>query len=101
MNEQKLSGNPALKNIDPAKLQSLLSMAEQARGKNQSELLSFLMAASGSGRMKFSSQEMDAIIGVLKVRLSSSKSSASSTAASLIRRRFPARCSSFTRVCPR
>lgn len=33
MNEQKLSGNPALKNIDPAKLQSLLSMAEQARGK--------------------------------------------------------------------
>ena len=73
MNEQKLSGNPALKNIDPAKLQSLLSMAEQARGKNQSELLSFLMAASGSGRLKFSSQEMDAIIGVLKTGKSRKK----------------------------
>ena len=66
MNEQKLSGNPALKNIDPAKLQSLLSMAEQARGKNQSELFSFLMAGSGSGPLKFFFQEKDAIIGELK-----------------------------------
>lgn len=62
-----LFDNPALKNIDPAKLQMLLSMADQAKGKSQAELLPFLMAASGSGKMKFSPDEMDAIIGVMKL----------------------------------
>ena len=59
--------NPALKNIDPGKLQTLLSLADQAKGKNQAELLPFLMASSGSGKMKFSPEEMEAIIGVLKI----------------------------------
>lgn len=67
MSDLNLFNNAALKNIDPAKLQMLLSMTEQAKGKSQSELLPFLMAASGNGSMKFSPEEMDAIIGVLKV----------------------------------
>ena len=67
MSDLNLFNNPALKNIDPAKLQMLLSMTEQAKGKSQSELLPLLMAASGNGSMKFSPEEMDAIIGVLKV----------------------------------
>lgn len=62
-----LFDNPALKNIDPEKLQTLLSLAEQAKGKSQAELLPFLMAASGSGKMRFSPEEMDAIIGVMKI----------------------------------
>ena len=66
MSDQNLFHHPALKNIDPAKLQTLLSMTEQARGKSQSELLPFLMAASGNSGMKFSPEEMDAIIGVMK-----------------------------------
>lgn len=62
-----LFDNPALKNIDPGKLQTLLSLADQAKGKSQAELLPFLMAASGSGKMKFSPEEMEAIIGVMKI----------------------------------
>lgn len=58
--------NPALNQIDPAKLQMLLSMAEQAKGKNQADLLPFLMSAGG-GKMNFSLDEMDAIIGVMKL----------------------------------
>lgn len=59
--------NPSLQNINPEKLQTLLSLAEQARGKNQSELLPFLMAASGKGNLKFSKDEMEAVISVLKI----------------------------------
>lgn len=62
-----LFDNPALSNIDPAKLQTLLSLADQAKGKNQAELLPFLMAASNSGKMRFSAEEMKAIIGVMKI----------------------------------
>ena len=40
---------------------------EQARGKNQSELLPFLMAASGKKNLKFSKDEMEAVISVLKI----------------------------------
>lgn len=69
MSENNWSENPALNQIDPAKLQMLISMADQAKGKSQADLLPFLMSAagSGSGKMKFSQEEMDTIINVMKI----------------------------------
>lgn len=62
--------NPALKNIDPAKLEMLLSLTESGKGKSQKELLPFLLAAANQSKkngMSFSSQETDAIIEVMKI----------------------------------
>ena len=62
--------NPALGGIDPAKLQMLSSLAAQAHGKSQNELLPFLMAAmsqSQSNHMSFNSAETEAIINVMKM----------------------------------
>lgn len=70
MSDESWMNNPALGGIDPSKLQMLSSLAEQAQGKNQSELLPFLMAAaaqSKSGNMSFDSAETDAIISVMKI----------------------------------
>ena len=51
MNPNSWMENPALSGIDPAKLQLLTSLAGQAQGKSQNELLPFLMsAASGLDR---------------------------------------------------
>lgn len=66
---QEWTQDPALKNIDAAKLQMLLSLAEQGKGKSQKELLPFLMAAaskSKSGGTSFSKEETDLILDVLK-----------------------------------
>ena len=54
--------NPSLQNIDPAKIEMLLKLTEQGKGKSQKDLLPFLMAIG----MSFSPQETDAIIEVLK-----------------------------------
>lgn len=70
MNDESWTKNPALGNIDPAKLQMLVSLAEQAKGKNQNELLPFLMSAaahSKSSNMSFDSSEMESIINVMKL----------------------------------
>lgn len=70
MDESSWTQNPALSGIDPAKLQMLMSMAEQAKGKNQNELLPFLMSASAqsqSGNLSFQPSEVDAIISVMKI----------------------------------
>ncbi len=69
MANESWTQNPSLAGIDPARLQTLISFAEQAKGKNQSELLPFLMAASqnSSGQLSFQSSEIDAIIEVLKI----------------------------------
>lgn len=70
MNDNSWMNNPALGGIDPAKLQMLSSLAEQAQGKSQNELLPFLMAAmtqSQSNHMSFNSAETDAIINVMKM----------------------------------
>lgn len=70
MSDPAWMNNPALSSIDPAKLQMLYSLAEQAQGKNQNELLSFLMSAasqSHSNNLSFNSAEMDAIINVMKL----------------------------------
>lgn len=70
MSDDSWTQNPALAGIDPAKLQMLISLADQAKGKNQSELLPFLMAAaskSQNGGMAFQPSEVDAIIEVMKI----------------------------------
>lgn len=70
MNDESWMNNPALGGIDPAKLQMLASLADQAKGKNQNEMLPFLMAAasqSKSSNMTFDSSEADAIISVMKL----------------------------------
>lgn len=61
--------NPNLKGIDPAKLSMLQTLAAQGSGKNQNELLPFLMAAASNSKkngMQFTPQEMNLIIEVLK-----------------------------------
>lgn len=71
MSEKNWFENPALNNIDPAKLQMLLSMSDQAKGKNQSDLLPFLMSAmsqqKSGAKMNFSQEEIDTIINVMKI----------------------------------
>lgn len=69
MSDNSWTKNPALGNIDPAKLQMLSSLAEQAKGKKQNELLSFLISASAQTQEKqmgFQPSEIDAVINVMK-----------------------------------
>ena len=50
--------NPSLQNIDPAKIEMLLKLTEQGKGKSQKDLLPFLMAIAGQSKkngMSFSS----------------------------------------------
>ena len=56
MNPNSWMENPALSGIDPAKLQLLTSLAGQAQGKSQNELLPFLMSAA-SGQLSFDPTE--------------------------------------------
>lgn len=70
MSDDSWTQNPALGGIDPAKLQMLASLANQAQGKKQNELLPFLMAAASQtqkNNMSFQPSEMDAIIEVMKM----------------------------------
>ena len=67
--DRNWTNNPSLQNIDPQKLEMLLKLTEQGKGKAQKDLLPFLMAAANQSRkngMSFSTQETDAIIEVLK-----------------------------------
>ena len=70
MSDDSWTQNPDLGGIDPAKLQMLLSLAEQAKGKTPGEMLPFLMAAasqSKSNNMSFQQSEIDTIINVMNV----------------------------------
>ena len=61
--------DPSLAGMDPAKLAMLNSFVQQGSGKSPQELLPLLMAAASQSRAKgtrFSREEMDAIIQVLK-----------------------------------
>lgn len=61
--------HPDLAGMDAAKLAMLNTLAQQGAGKNPTELLPFLMSAATQNKsrgLRFSSQEMDAIIQVLK-----------------------------------
>jgi len=70
MSDTNWMNHPNLNNIDPAKLQMLMSMSEQTAGKSQNDLLPFLMSAASQSRsngMTFSPDETDTIIEVLKM----------------------------------
>jgi len=70
MSDNDWSKNPKLKNIDPAKLQMLLSLNDQSKGKSPTDLLPLLMAANSQSKskgMSFSENEVDSIIEVLKM----------------------------------
>ena len=70
MNEESWMNNPALGGIDPAKLQMLSALADQAKGKSQNEMMPFLMSLMSqprSDQMSFNSTETDAIINVMKM----------------------------------
>ena len=61
--------DPSLAGLDPAKLAMLNSFARQGAGKSPQELLPLLMAAASQSRAKgtrFSREEMESIIQVLK-----------------------------------
>lgn len=67
--EKNWMKDPSLQAIDPRKLEMLLKLTEQGKGKSQKDLLPFLLAAAGQSRksgISFSSQETDAILEVLK-----------------------------------
>ena len=62
--------NPKLASVDKDKLELLSALASQGQGKSQNELLPFLMSAASQGKeqgLNFSSQEISAIIEVLKM----------------------------------
>lgn len=68
-NDQSWMNHPSLKNIDAARLQMLLSMADQGRGKTQNELLPFLMAAASQSKkngISFSDEETGLILNAIK-----------------------------------
>lgn len=68
-NDFSWMNNPALKNIDAAKLQMLMTLANQGKGKSQKELLPFLMAAASqtkSSGNSFTNEETNLILEVLK-----------------------------------
>lgn len=61
--------DPSLSGIDAARLQALQAMAEQSRGKSQSEMMPFLlslMQGNKQGSTQFSSSEADLIISAIK-----------------------------------
>ena len=55
--------------MDPQKLSMLQNLADQGLGKNPSELMPFIMGAASQEKcgIKFSSDEISAIIEVLKI----------------------------------
>lgn len=65
--------NPRLANMDKSKLEMLQNLAEQGTGKSASEMLPFLMSAASRGKnngLKFSSDEISAVLEVLKAEKS-------------------------------
>ena len=61
--------DPKLQNIDPSKLALLQNLADQSGGRSPSDMLPFLMSAAAQGRqngLQFSSDEIGAILNVLK-----------------------------------
>lgn len=68
-NDTSWVNDPSLKAIDAAKLQMLLSLANQGKGKSMSEMLPFLLSVSGQAKSSgksFSSEETSLILEVLK-----------------------------------
>ncbi|MCI8814043.1 MAG: hypothetical protein HFH60_07795 [Lachnospiraceae bacterium] len=62
--------NPQLAGLDKEKLKMLQRLADQGMNKSQSDMLPFLMSAATKGKengIHFSSDEINAIIEVMKV----------------------------------
>ena len=62
--------NPKLSGMDKNKLEMLQNLAEQGSGKSPADLLPFLMGAAAQGKssgLNFSSEEISAVLGVLKM----------------------------------
>lgn len=86
--EQKWQNDPSLKNIDPQKLTLLQALAEQSNGHTPSDMLPFLMNAASQGRksgLQFSSDEISAILNVLKTGKSPKEAAKLDQIASLMR----------------
>lgn len=69
MDDTSWMDHPNLKDIDKSKLQILLALTEQSHTKTQKELLPFILAAASQSRakgVKFTPQEVDTIIDVMK-----------------------------------
>ena len=69
MNEDWKS-NPRLQGMDKNKLNMLQDLAEQGIGKSPSDMLPFLMNAASQGKnsgLNFSSNEISAILEVMKM----------------------------------
>ena len=69
-NQEDWKKNPRLEGMDQGKLDLLQKLAEQGNGKNASDMLPFLMNAAAQGRnsgLRFSEQEISAILEVLKM----------------------------------
>lgn len=69
-NNQNWMNDPRLAGMDKSKLEMLQQMADQGSQKSQSDLMPFLMAAASNGNskgMNFSSDEISAIIEVIKM----------------------------------
>lgn len=86
--------HPSLKNIDAAKLQMLMSLADQGKNKSKSELLPFFMAAASKSRtngISFSPEETDLILNVLKQGRSAEEAAKMDQLISLMQRMRPRR----------
>lgn len=73
MNPNDLLNNPKLKNMDKRKLQIILSLVEESKGKKTSELMPYFMAASQKATAQgasFTKDETELIIELLKKDMS-------------------------------
>lgn len=62
--------DPKLEGMDKSKLEMLQNLAEQGNGKSPADMLPFLMNAVSQGKNKglhFTSQEISAVLEVLKM----------------------------------
>ncbi len=62
-------GHPALKNLDPVKMEAIRMVAEETRGKSSRELAPIMMALITSANkrgIRFTRQETNLIIEIMK-----------------------------------
>ena len=68
--DKNWQNDPRLADMDKSKLEMLQNLAEQGTGKNASDMLPFLMDAASRGKgngLNFSSNEISAVLEVLKM----------------------------------
>jgi len=66
--DKNWQNDPRLADMDKSKLEMLQNLAEQGTGKNASDMLPFLMDAASRGNgLNFSSNEISAVLEVLKM----------------------------------